>query len=125
MALPLTPLPGLPARTRAVIIPELAFLYVRRREFIALLRFVEAVHKALLLLLARHVKEELQNFCPLAGRVVLKMRDVSQPLVPDPLADERRGQLLPLQDFGVHAHDEDLLVVRTVEDAVCRARAGI
>ena len=62
-------------------------------------------------------KEELQNFRPLSGEVVLEMRDVGEPLVPDPLADERRGQLLPLQDLRVHAHDEDFLVVRTVEDA--------
>ena len=117
MARALTPLPDRLLERVHVIIPELAFLYVGRREFPALLRLVEAVHEALLLLLARHVQEELQNFCPLAGRVVLKMRDVGQPLVPDPLADERRGQLLPLQDFRVHAHDEDFLVVRTVEDA--------
>ena len=28
----------------------------------------------------------------------------------------RGGQLLPLQDLAVHAHDQDLLVVGTVED---------
>jgi hypothetical protein len=42
--------------------------------------------------------------------------DVNEPLIPDSLADARRGQLLPLEDVGVHAHDEDLLVVRTIED---------
>jgi hypothetical protein len=30
-------------------------------------------------------------------------------LVPDPLADEGGGQLLPPQDFGVHAHDKGIL----------------
>ena len=44
------------------------------------------------------------------------MRDVGEPLVPDPLADERRGQLLPFEELGMHADDEDFLVVRTVED---------
>src|SRR4030088_2210446 len=117
MARALTPLPGSPPRTRAVIVPELAFLHVGRREFPVLFRLVEAIEKALLLLLARHVKEELQNFRPPPAGVVLEMRDVGEPLVPDSLADQRRRQLLRFEDLGMHSHDEDFLVVRTVEDA--------
>ena len=45
------------------------------------------------------------------------MRDVGEPLVPDALVDERRRKLLPLQNFVMHAHDENLFVVRPVEDA--------
>ena len=48
--------------------------------------------------------------------VVLDMHDIDEPFVPDPLAYERRRQLLPLQDLLVHTHDENLLVVGPVED---------
>ena len=54
---------------------------------------------------------------PCTGGVVLEMRDVGESLVPDPLADERLGQLLPFEELGMDADDEDFLVVRTVEDA--------
>src|SRR5215471_17233104 len=45
------------------------------------------------------------------------MRDVDQPLTPQALTDGLWGQLLSFEDIRVHAHDEDLLVVRAVEDA--------
>ena len=56
-----------------------------------LLRLVEALHEALLLLLARHVQEELEDDRSLPRQVVLEMRDVREPLVPDALADELGG----------------------------------
>ena len=67
------------------------------------------------MLLARDVKEELQNLRPLSREVILEMGDVGESFVPDLLPDERRWQLLPLQDFGMHAHDQDFLIVGTVE----------
>src|SRR6516162_10246586 len=45
------------------------------------------------------------------------MRDVGEPLIPDFLANVRPGQPLASEDLGVHAHDQDLFVVRPVEDA--------
>src|SRR5262245_2513123 len=77
---------------------------------------VEALHEALLLLLARHVQEELENDCPLPSEVILEVRNVGEPLIPDAFAHEPRGQLLLLQDRLMNAHNEDLLVVRSVED---------
>ena len=47
---------------------------------------VEAPHEALLLLLARHVQEELENDRPLPSEIILEVRDVEEPLVPDALA---------------------------------------
>jgi hypothetical protein len=47
-----------------VVAPEFAFLHVGGRKLPVLLRLVETIHEALLLLLARDVKEELQNFRP-------------------------------------------------------------
>ena len=83
-----------------VIVPKLTFLHIGWRKFPGLLRLVEARDESLLLLVARDVKEELQNFRPLPRRVVLEMRDVGEPLIPDALADERRRQLLRLEDSG-------------------------
>ena len=45
------------------------------------------------------------------------MRDVGEPLIPNFLADVRRGQPLTFQHLGMHAHDQDLFVVRAIEDA--------
>ena len=80
-----------------------------------LLRLVEALHKALLLFLARHVQEEFEDDHPLPGEVVLEVRDVGEALVPNALTYERRGQLLPSQNLLVHTNDEDLLIVGPVE----------
>jgi hypothetical protein len=52
------------------------------------LRFVETLHEAFLLLLARHVQEELEDDPTLPGEVVLEARDVGEPFVPDVLARE-------------------------------------
>ena len=65
----------------------------------------------------RDTCEELQNVRALSGGVVLEMRDVSEPLIPDSLADELRRQFVPFEEPGTDAHDEDFLVVRAVEDA--------
>ena len=80
-------------------------------------RAAHSLPRKSLLFLARKVQEELEDDRPLSGEVVLEMRDVGEALVPDALANERRGKLLPLQNFVMHAHDENLFVVRPVEDA--------
>src|SRR6516165_5514813 len=77
---------------------------------------VEALHETLLLLLPRQVKEELEDDRPLSSKVILEVGDVGKPLIPDTLAQERRGQLLSLQDILMYAHYEDLLIVRSVKD---------
>ena len=79
-------------------------------------RLVEAFHEAFLLLLARDVQKEFEEDRPLSREVVLEVRDVGEPSSQILLPTFRGGQPLPPQDFRVHAHDEDLLVVRTVED---------
>src|SRR5215470_4348508 len=88
---------------------------VRRREFPVLLRLFKALHEALLLFLARHIQEEFQDDGSLSRQIVLEMRDVSEPLVPDPLSDERRRQLLAFQNLVMHAKDGHCLRVRPLE----------
>src|SRR5579871_482457 len=99
-----------------VVAPEAALVHVGGREFPVFVRLVEALHEALLLLLARQMQKELENDRPLPGEVILEARDIEQPLVPDALAHELRRQLLLLQDILVYTHHEDLLVVGSVEN---------
>src|SRR5262249_22252023 len=99
-----------------VVVPEPALVHIGSREFPVLFRLVEPIHEPLFLFLPRNVQEELEDDHALPGEVVLEMRDVGEPFVPDVLAHEFRRQLLPLQDLLVHAHDQDLLVIRAVED---------
>src|SRR6185312_1400293 len=98
-----------------VVTPVLALSHVRSREFPVLLRVVEALHEALLLLLARHVQEEFEDDDALPGKVILEAHDVGEPFVPDALADELRRQFLILQNSFVHAHNQDFLVIGTIE----------
>src|SRR5262249_61924629 len=100
-----------------VVAPEASLADVGRGELPVLPRLVEALHEASLLLLARDVQKEFKDDRPLPREVVLEVRDVGEPLIPDSLADAPRRQPLPPEEFQVHAHDQDLLVVRTVEDA--------
>src|SRR5215469_4202124 len=62
------------------------------------------------------MQEELENDRSPPSEVVLEMRDIGKPLVPDALAHELRRQILPLQDVLVHAYDEDFLIVGSIKD---------
>ena len=57
-----------------VVVPVLALPRVRAGELPVLLGLVEALEEALLLLLARHVEEELQDDVAVAGEVALDAR---------------------------------------------------
>src|SRR4029077_7614188 len=75
-----------------IVAPEASLADVGRRELPVLPWLVEALHEAPLLLLARDVQKELKDDRPLPGEVILEMRDVGEPLIPDFLANIRRGQ---------------------------------
>src|SRR5262249_31480530 len=98
-----------------VVIPELTFAHVRRRELPIFFWGIEALEKALLLLLARHIQKELEYNDSLASEILLEVCDIGEPFVPYARPYERRGYLLPLQNLLVHAHDQHFLVIRAVE----------
>src|SRR5215831_5709871 len=89
---------------------------VGRRKLPVLARLVEPFHETILLFLARHIEKELEDDGPLAGEVILEMRDVGEPLVPDVFADKLGGQLLAPENFLVHANDQSFFVVRAIEN---------
>ena len=65
-----------------------------------LLRLVEAFHEAFLLLLARDVQEEFEDDRALSREVVLEVRDVGEPVIPDSLADVLRGSFCRFRISG-------------------------
>src|SRR5271166_1925200 len=69
-----------------VVAPKLALVHVGGREFPMFVWPIEALHEALLLLLARHMQEELKNDRPLPSEVILEVRDIEEPFVPDAFA---------------------------------------
>ena len=78
---------------------------------------VQAGDEPPLLLLLRHVEEELHDLGPAAIQVALERVDVVVASLPELLAARPGRELLTLEPFGMHPQRDDLLVVRAVEDA--------
>ena len=100
-----------------VVVPVAALLDVRGRELPVVVGQVDAPQEADALLLLGEVEEQLHDGEPVVGEVALPVVDVAVALLPDVPPARLPGQLLVLEDLGVHAHHEDLLVVGAVEDA--------
>jgi hypothetical protein len=64
------------------------------------------------------VQEELHDPRTVAVQVARKINDLAVAVEPDLLVVyPRLGQACAAQDVAVHAHDQDFLIVRPVEDA--------
>ncbi len=100
-----------------VVVPEVALLGVGHRELPVLVLLLQALQEALLLLALGHVEEELEDHDAVARQVPLDALDVLEAFLPDVVGHQLRRQFLPVQQLGVHADDEHLLVVRAIEDA--------
>src|SRR5438552_9027688 len=100
-----------------VVLPAAALVDVGHAEFPVLLGIVDAREKALALLLLRDVKKELEHARAVAVQVALEVSDRFVALLPRVAFAASVGNAFAAQDLRVHAHDQDLLVVRAVEDA--------
>src|SRR5208283_2983206 len=101
-----------------VLLPVFPLLYVRHAEFPVLLRLIDAREKALSLLLLGQMQVELDDAGSIAGEVLLQPHDGAIAIEPDRLAMARGvGEAFAAEDFGVHANDEHLLVMRSIEDS--------
>ena len=78
---------------------------------------LQPLQQTLALLLPGDVEKELEHDHSIAGEMALEFADILEAFLPDVLADQLGRDFLPLQQFGMHAHDQGLLVVRAVEDA--------
>src|SRR5215510_15781474 len=100
-----------------VVVPVLALLDVTGRKLPVFFRLLDPFEKPFFLLLLRDVEKELANDNAITGKISLEVPDVLEALLPNVLRHQLRRQLLPLEKLSMHAHDERLLVVATVEDA--------
>src|SRR5579863_4499000 len=101
-----------------VMLPEFPFLNICVAELPVLLRLVDTRQKAFSLLLFREVEEELDDASAVGVKVFLKIDNRTIPIVPDCLVIMRSVRdALAEQNFGMHAGNQDFLVVGPVEDA--------
>ncbi len=105
-----------------VVVPAAPFPDVGGGELPVLLRPVDPLEEAGALLLLGQVQEDLHHFEPVVREVVLPAVDLPVAAVPHVRPAGVLGQVLPDEVVGVHPHDEDLLVVRAVEDGDLAAR---
>src|SRR4029078_8167701 len=90
---------------------------VRGRELPVVVGQVDAAEEAQALLLLREVEEQLHDAEAFVDEVALPVVDLAVAPLPDVAAARLPRQLLPREQLLMHAHDDDLLVVRAVEDA--------
>ncbi len=104
-----------------VIVPVLALLHVVHGELPVFVRAVDALQKALLLLLFRYVEEELQDHRAVEVQVALHLVDRAVAVLPERIVNvlhrlDARNALIE-NILGMHAGHQHLFVVRAVEDA--------
>src|SRR5262249_34694961 len=99
---------------RDVVIPERALAPVADRELPRLLDILLALEQPLLLLLAAYVKEELEDDRVGLRKQAFEVRDLT--IAPSPHR---------LRDELMNADDENVLVMRPVEDPDLAARRNV
>src|SRR4029077_7852452 len=86
-------------------------------EFPVLLRRIEARQETSLLLLLGEVQEKLPDHYAVARHITLERPDVLEPLLPQIFCNQAGWNLFGLEEFRVDAHDQNLLVVGTIENS--------
>jgi hypothetical protein len=101
-----------------ILFPELPLLNIRNAEFPVLFRHFDTLKETLSLLLLREMQKKLDDAGSIAVEMSLQVHDGTIPLVPDFLVVMRRvWDLFAAENPGMHADDQHLLVVGSVEDA--------
>src|SRR5262249_4525353 len=98
------------------LVPVRALLDVVRVELPVVVRIVDPPQEAAALLFPREVQEELHDREAVLDEEALPVVDLAVPARPHVAVSCRRRQLLALEDLRMDADDENLLVVRAVED---------
>src|SRR5205807_6857177 len=99
------------------LLPVLPFLDVVEAELPVLVGLVDAREETPALFLLRKMEEKLEDARAVAAQMVLQPGDGTIAFLPDRVrVEEIVGQLFGAQDLRMHAHDQHLLVIRTVED---------
>src|SRR5262245_2287053 len=104
-------------RERGLVgVPVPALLDVGGAELPVALRIVDPGEQPVALLVAADVQEDLDDPVALLGQVVLPVVDLAVAPFPDAAVLELRRDLLAIEDLGMDADDQHLLVVGAVED---------
>jgi hypothetical protein len=101
-----------------VMLPVFPLVNVREAEFPVLVRLINALEKSLSLFVLRQVEEELDDPGAVTVEMLLQVHDGTIPLLPDGLLVEQLFRKpLAAENLRMHANDEHLLVIGTIEDA--------
>lgn len=91
---------------------------VGQTERSVLFRLVDTIQQTLALFFLGKMQHELYDPCPVSVEVLFEIDNPTVAVLPDGLLVEHIiGQALTVKDFRVHTNDQDLLIVRAVEDA--------
>src|SRR6202011_1326584 len=105
-------------KSRHVAAPDLSLLNIGKAEFPIFVRFVNSLKKALALLVFRQVQIEFDNPSAVAVQVSFQTHNGPKSALPDGLLVERSTpNSLAAENLGVHADDQHLLVIGSVEYA--------
>ena len=99
-----------------ILRPVAAFLEVRKRELVVLLFVKEPVREPLLLLILRHVKEDLHHAEGVLPEILFPVPDLIEAFVPEVLVVFDFVGQLAVFDVVVEPYSDDVLIVRPVED---------
>ena len=97
--------------------PQRALGDVAHRKFPVLRRLIQSLEKAFALFLLRDVEKEFQDHRAVAREVALERGNVLEPLLPDVLGDQLRGDLLVGKNFRMHPRHQAFFIIGAVEDA--------
>src|SRR6185437_7778634 len=101
-----------------IILPESTLRYVSGTELPVLLRLVDARQKTFPLFFLRKMEEKFDDACSICVKMPLQIHDRPIAVVPDFIFIMNGiGKPFAAEDLGMHAHDQNLLVVGTVENA--------
>src|SRR5450759_1020607 len=101
-----------------VLFPEFPLLDIREAELPVLVGRIDALEESLALFLFRKVQEELDDPRAVAVEMFLHVHDGAIALLPDGfLIRQPIRNTLGLQNLRMHANDQHLLVIGSVEDA--------
>ena len=102
-----------------VMLPVFSLVNVREAEFPVLVRLINALEKSLSLFVLRQVEEDLDDLGAVMVEMLLQVHDGMIPLFPNglPLVEQFMRKPLAAKNLRMHANDEHLLVVGTIEDA--------
>ena len=99
-----------------VVIPKLPLRDIRSAEFPVLFRRIDALEKALSLLLFREMQEELDDDGTVRVEVSLQVHDRTVPVVPNRLLGEQAvREPFTAENLRMDTSDQHFLVIRSVE----------